>query len=131
MLEIRGRGIIDLKVNGTIRAAAVRPADTLLSVLRGQLGLTGAKNGCENGDCDGCTVLLDGWPVKSCLMLAVEAVGHEITTIEGLIDAPIQNAFAEHFAVQCGYCTPGMIMNCQGLINNCPDATDEVVEEWL
>lgn len=131
MLELRSRGIIDLHVNGTMKTTAVRAADTLLSVLREQLGLTGTKNGCENGDCDGCTVLLDGWPVKSCQMLAVEAIGHEITTIEGLIDTPIQQAFAERFAIQCGYCTPGMIMNCQGLINNFPNASDEEVEEWL
>jgi carbon-monoxide dehydrogenase small subunit len=131
MLEIKGRCIIELNVNGSMKSVPVRAADTLLYVLREQLGLTGAKNGCENGDCGTCTVLVDGWPVKACLMLAAEAVGHNITTIEGLINTPIQNAFVEKFAIQCGYCTPGMIMNCHALINICPDAGDEVIDEWL
>lgn len=131
MLEVREKGIIDINVNGCNKSVAVRSADTLLYVLREKLGLTGAKNGCENGDCDGCTILLDGWPVKSCLMLAVEAVGHNITTIEGLKNEPIQSAFVERFAIQCGYCTPGMIMNCHALVNLYPDAPDEVIEEWL
>lgn len=131
MLEIRGKNVIDIDVNGSKRSVVVRPADTLLYVLREQLGLTGAKNACENGDCDGCTVLVDGWPIKACLMLAVEAIGHSITTIEGLKNEPIQSAFVEKFAVQCGYCTPGMIMNCHALVNICPNATDEVIEEWL
>ncbi|MGE5633528.1 MAG: (2Fe-2S)-binding protein, partial [Caulobacteraceae bacterium] len=94
-------------------------------------GLTGAKPGCENGDCGACTVLVDGWPVKSCIMLAVEAVGHKVTTIEGLKDAPIQKAFIEKWGFQCGYCTPGFIMNCQGLVNVHPDADEEMIEEWL
>lgn len=99
--------------------------------LRGQLGLTGAKPGCENGDCGTCTVLVDGWPVKSCLMLAVEAIGHKITTIEGLKDTPIQKAFIEKWAFQCGYCTPGFIMNCYALSRIHPDASDEIIQEWL
>jgi carbon-monoxide dehydrogenase small subunit len=131
MLEIKGRCIIELNVNGSMKSVPVRAADTLLYVLREQLGLTGAKNGCENGDCGTCTVLVDGWPVKACLMLAAEAVGHNITTIEGLINTPIQNAFVEKFALQCGYCTPGMIMNCHALINICPGAGDMVIDEWL
>jgi len=124
-------GLIELKVNGEIRKVLVRPADTLLFALRERMGLTGAKPGCENGDCGACTVLVDGWPIKSCLMLAVEGVGHEIITIEGLNNAPIQKAFVEKFAFQCGYCTSGFIMNCQGLINIHPDASDEVMQEWL
>lgn len=131
MYQMTGEGLIELKINGEIRQALVRPADTLLFALRERLGLTGAKPGCENGDCGACTVLVDGWPAKSCLMLATEAVGHEITTIEGLNNTPIQTAFVEKFAFQCGYCTPGFIMNCQGLINIHPDASDEVMHEWL
>lgn len=131
MTEIKGKSIIDINVNGNMKNVIARPADTLLYILREQLGLTGAKNGCENGDCDACTVLIDGWPVKACLMLAVEVIGHNITTIEGLINTPIQNAFVEKFAVQCGYCTPGMIMNCHALISIFPDADDEIIEEWL
>lgn len=131
MLQMTGEGLIDLKVNGETRRILVRAADTLLFALRERMGLTGAKPGCENGDCGACTVLVDGWPVKSCLMLAVEAVGHQVTTIEGLNNAPIQKAFVEKFAFQCGYCTPGFIMNCQGLIDIHPDASDEVMHEWL
>jgi carbon-monoxide dehydrogenase small subunit len=123
--------LIELKVNGQIRKVLVRPADTLLFALRERLGLTGAKPGCENGDCGACTILVDGWPIKSCLMLAAEAVGHEVTTIEGLNNVPIQKAFVEKFAFQCGYCTPGFIMNCQGLIEIHPDASDEIIHEWL
>jgi len=126
-----GEGLIELNINGEKRKALVRPADTLLFALRERLGLTGAKTGCENGDCGACTVMVDGWPIKSCLMLAVEAVGHEVTTIEGLNNTPIQKAFVEKFAFQCGYCTSGFIMNGQGLINIHPDASDEMINEWL
>ncbi|MGE5398173.1 MAG: (2Fe-2S)-binding protein [Chitinophagales bacterium] len=122
---------VTLHVNEEERQAMVRPADTLLYALREELGLTGAKPGCENGDCGACTVLVDGWPIKSCLMLAVEAIGHKITTVEGLEDAPIQKAFIEEWGFQCGYCTSGFIMNCHALANIHPDADDIVVEEWL
>lgn len=122
---------MEIDVNGEIKSIVARPADTLLYVLREQLGLTGAKPGCENGDCGACTVLVDGWPVKSCLMLAVEAAGRTITTIEGLKDTPIQKAFIENWAFQCGYCTSGFIMNCYALSKIHPDANDEVIQEWL
>ncbi|MBI6872064.1 (2Fe-2S)-binding protein [Clostridium aciditolerans] len=122
---------IELDINGEKKSVIVRPADTLLRVLREQLGLTGAKAGCENGDCGTCTVLLDGLPVKSCIMLAVEAVGHKIITIEGLKEDPIQKAFINKWGFQCGYCTPGFIMNCYGLATNHPNADDETIEEWL
>ncbi|MEQ8201060.1 MAG: (2Fe-2S)-binding protein [Syntrophomonadaceae bacterium] len=131
MISITGPGIIELKVNGETRQVLVRPADTLLHALREGLGLTGAKPGCENGDCGACTVLVEGWPVKSCLMLAAEAVDREVVTIEGLNNAPIQREFVERFAFQCGYCTPGFIMNAQGLIDIHPDAGDEVINDWL
>ncbi len=131
MRQVTAEGVIELKVNGETRKLTVRPADTLLFALRERLGLTGAKPGCENGDCGACTVLVDGWPIKSCLMLAVEAIGHEVVTIEGLDNTPIQREFVEKFAFQCGYCTPGFIMNCQGLIDIHPDAGDDVINEWL
>ena len=120
-----------LNVNGDKRMVTARFADTLLFVLRERLGLTGAKPGCLNGDCGACSVNVDGWPMKSCLMLAVEAIGKEVTTIEGLKDTPIQKAFVENFAFQCGYCTPGFIMNCHALIKQHPDAGDDTIKEWL
>jgi carbon-monoxide dehydrogenase small subunit len=122
---------IELDINGEKRSVIVRPADTLLRVLRENLGLTGGKPGCENGDCGTCTVLLDGIPIKSCIILAVEAVGHKLITIEGLKEEPIQKAFIEKMGFQCGYCTPGFIMNCYGLIKSNPYAVDETIEEWL
>lgn len=122
---------ITLDVNDEKRTVIVRPADTLLHVLREQLGLTGAKPGCENGDCGTCTVVVDGWPIKSCIMLAIEAIGHKITTVEGLKNTPIQKAFIEKWGFQCGYCTPGFIMNCHALINIHPDASDDMIQEWL
>lgn len=131
MIQLTGEGLIELNVNGEWRKSQFRPADTLLFVLRERLGLTGAKPGCENGDCGACTILVDGWPIKSCLMLAVEAIGHKVTTIEGYNNTPLQEAFVENFAFQCGYCTPGFIMNSQGLIDIHPDASDETIEEWL
>jgi aerobic carbon-monoxide dehydrogenase small subunit len=131
MISYRGIIKLELDVNGEKRNVNVRPADTLLRVLREQLGLIGAKPGCENGDCGACTVLVDGWPIKSCIMLTVEAVGHRITTIEGLKDTPIQKVFIEKGGFQCGYCTSGFIMNCHGLITIHPDADDSIIQEWL
>lgn len=109
----------------------VRSGDTLLYAIRDNLGLTGAKPGCLNGDCGACTINVEGWPMKSCLMLAVEADGKKVTTVEGLENTPIQQAFVENFAFQCGYCTPGFIMNCHSLIEQHPDADDELIKEWL
>lgn len=122
---------IDLNINDEIRSVSVRSGDTLLMVLRGRLGLTGAKPGCLNGDCGACTVNIDGWPMKSCLMLAVEAVEKKITTIEGLKNTAIQREFVDHFAFQCGYCTPGFVMNCHSLIRQHPNADDKTIKEWL
>ena len=96
---------INLNVNGLNHEVFVRPADTLLDILRQQLGLCGAKPGCLNGDCGACTVILDNYPVKSCLVLAVECDGSNIITVEGLKDTPIQQAFVDCAAFQCGYCT--------------------------
>ncbi len=131
MYQMLTKSLLELEINNEIKNVIARPSDTLLYILREQLDLTGAKNSCENGDCNACTVLMDGWPVKSCLILAVEAVGHKITTIEGLRDIPIQKAFLEKFAIQCGFCTPGFIINSHALINIHPDANDEIIKEWL
>lgn len=131
MIQIRDISTIELDINGEKRKVTVRAADTLLHTLREQLGLTGAKAGCENGDCGACTVLVDGWPIKSCLMLAVEAVGHSVTTIEGLKNAPTQKAFFENWRFQCGYCTSGFIMNCHALATIHPGADDDTIADWL
>lgn len=122
---------VTLDVNDEKRMLTFRPADTLLDVMREQLGLTGAKPGCLNGDCGACTVVVEGRPFKSCIMLAIEGVNQKITTIEGLKDTPIQRAFVDHFAFQCGYCTPGFIMNCHALIHRYPKANDDMITEWL
>ena len=132
MKPISGKTALELDVNGEKKTVVARPSDTLLDILRNQLNLTGAKPGCLNGDCGACTVLLDGWPVKSCLVLAVEAVGHAILTVEGLQGtAPVQKAFVDHEAFQCGYCTSGFLMVCHALVNNAPDADEYTVEHWL
>ncbi len=122
---------IELSVNNEKRYTVVRPSDTLLRVLREKLGLTGAKPGCENGDCGACTILLDGLPVKSCLVLAVEAVGRNITTVEGLKDTAIQQAFLEEGGFQCGYCTSGFLVNAYALLENYPSSDGGADREWL
>lgn len=133
MVSYEGKAIITLNVNGELHELAVRPADLLLDVLRGQLGLTAAKAGCKNGDCGACTIVIDGWPAKSCLVLAIEAQGHSILTVEGLGGtAAVQKAFVEENAFQCGYCTSGFLMVCHALKNQHPDLPEEyVIEEWL
>lgn len=131
MLEISGITTLVLHINGEKKEVIAKPSDTLLYTLRNELGLTGAKPGCENGDCGACTVLVDDWPIKSCLMLTVEAVGKRITTIEGLKNAPIQKAFVENWGFQCGYCTSGFLMVCYALSIHHPKADDQIIEEWL
>lgn len=113
-----------LKVNGRTHRILVEPRWTLAFVLRERLGLTGTKIGCERGECGACSVLIDGRPRYSCMTLALEAEGHEITTIEGLMDGEklgvVQQAFAEQDALQCGYCTPGQIIAAEGLLRANP-----------
>ena len=126
---------ISLIVNGTEELLQVPSNLTLLHALREKLGFTGTKNGCEAGECGACTVLVDGEPVNSCLVLAVELDGKEITTIEGLSEngqlSPLQQAFADLNAVQCGYCTPGMLMASTALLRRNPDPTDLDIQEAL
>ena len=131
MKELSGIVDLHLRVNGEDRRAAVRPGDTLLRVLREKLGLTGAKCGCENGDCGACTVLLDGKPVKSCMVLAVECEDAAVVTIEGLRDHPVQQAFAEENGFQCGFCTPGMILNAAALVAAHPEPDEAADREWM
>jgi carbon-monoxide dehydrogenase small subunit len=121
--------LLTLRVNGEETAVAFAPHETVLEVLREDLRLTGTKHGCELGECGTCTVLLDGRPVLSCLALAVEAAGHEITTIEGLAAGarlhPLQDAFAELGAAQCGYCTPGILLAAKALLDAEPRPSRE------
>ena len=127
-------GIV-LNVNGRTHSLRVEPRWTLLQVLRERLGLTGTKPGCERGECGACTVLIDGVARYSCLTLAVEAAGAQITTLEGLMRGeelgPVQQAFAEEDAFQCGYCTPGQIMNAEGLLRKTPAPTLEQIREGM
>jgi len=131
MFSLIGKNIVKLTVNNEEHEVVIRPSDILLNTLRDQLGLTGAKPGCENGDCGACTVLVDGWPIKSCLMLTVEAIEKQITTVEGLKNTPIQKAFIEKFAFQCGYCTSGFLLVCHALATIHPNPSDIVIDEWL
>lgn len=126
---------IQLHINGTGRNVLVEPRWSLTYVLREVLGLTGTKVGCERGECGACTVLIDGKPQYSCLMLAVEAEGREITTIEGLMPGdklgPVQQAFLEEDAFQCGFCTPGQVMAVEGLLRQNPDPTIDQIRTGI
>lgn len=126
---------LQLTVNGEARDLRIHPTRTLLDALRDQLGLTGTKECCAEGECGACTVLVDGQAVNSCLVLAAEVDGHQVTTIEGLAYpdrlSPLQEAFLEAGAVQCGFCIPGMVMSAQYLLNRNPLPTLEEIREGL
>lgn len=126
---------IQLNINSQVYSLEVAPSRTLLSVLRDDLGLTGTKLNCQEGECGACTVLVDGLTVNSCLYLAVRAQGKTITTIEGLADGeklhPVQQAFIEHGSIQCGYCTPGFVMAAVGLLLSNPHPSDEQIDQAL
>ena len=122
-------------VNGKREQVCVEPAETLLHVLREQLLLTGTKEGCGTGQCGACTVLLDGRAVNACLVLAADLEGKEVWTIEGLADGdalhPLQKAFINHYALQCGFCTSGMIMESLALLRQNPRPTEEEIKEAI
>jgi len=126
---------IELNVNGFPIRSNVEGPQTLLSFLRDQLNLTGTKCGCNRGDCGACTVLIDGQPVNSCLVLTVELEGKEITTIEGLAKDdklhPVQQAFIEYHAVQCGFCTPGLILTSVALLGENPNPGADEIRAYL
>ena len=123
---------IKFKLNNQAVSLGVMPQWTLSYLLREELGLTGTKEGCGEGECGSCTILMEGEPVNSCLLLAVEADGKQIDTIEGLsskgILHPLQQAFIEKGAIQCGYCTPGMIMTAKALLDKDPNPTEENIK---
>jgi carbon-monoxide dehydrogenase small subunit len=125
----------ELVVNGERRSLEVEPRTLLVHALRDELGLTGAHVGCDTSQCGACTVLLDGRAVKSCTVLALQAEGAEVTTIEGLAPAdglhPIQRAFVEHDGLQCGFCTPGIILTAADLLAHDPDPDDETIRRAL
>lgn len=131
LMNKKEKNILPLLVNGETKAVTIRSADTLLNTLRDELGLTGAKRACQNGDCGACTVLIDGKPSHSCLSLTIETANTFITTIEGLAHSPMQAAFVDEWAIQCGYCTPGFIVNSHALVTAHPNADDPLIEEWL
>ena len=127
--------VIELNVNGDAHELLVAPNLTLLEVLREKLGLMGTKRGCDLGACGACTVLIDGEAYLSCLMLAVDATGKEIVTIEGLAAGgdlhPLQKAFIDHGGLQCGFCTPGMILTAEAILNEDEHPSEEVVKKKM
>lgn len=134
-MEKTTKRIVKLTVNNEILEVAINVNRTLLEVLREDLALTGAKESCGQGACGSCTVLLDGLPVRSCLLLAVEAEGRAITTIEGLSRGeklhPLQDAFVEHHAIQCGFCSPGMILTASAFLEKNPSPTENEIRRAL
>ncbi len=126
---------VSTKINGDAVEFLCEAQETLLDVLRDRLGLTGAKEGCGTGDCGACSVTVDGRLVCSCLMLGAEAEGREVTTIEGMADGevlhPLQQKFLEHAALQCGICTPGILVAAEALLEKNPDPTETEVRDWL
>lgn len=126
---------IEIRVNGQSYKLKVQPGTTLLQVIRYDLGLTGTKAGCEKGECGACTVIMDNRPVNSCLLLAVEADGSEILTIEGLATGeelhPLQKSFVEMGAIQCGFCTPGMILVSKTLLDKNPKPTEREIRQAI
>lgn len=126
---------ISITVNGVARRAEVEPRTTLVDFIREQLGLTGTHVGCEQGVCGACTVLLDGDPVRSCCLFAVQADGMTVTTVEGLAPrghlSPLQDAFCARHALQCGFCTPAMLMACDALLRRCPQPTEAQIRDAI
>ena len=126
---------IELTINGKRREAEIWPGESLLFALRERFGLPGSKNACEQGECGSCSVLLEGTLVCSCLVLAAQADGHEVVTVEGLSEDgdlhPVQEAFVEAGAVQCGFCTPGLVMATVDLLARTPDPSDDEIREAL
>jgi len=127
--------VIELNINGDIHEVLVAPNNTLLEILRDKLGLMGTKRGCDTGACGACTVLVDGEAFLSCVMLALDAGGKKIVTIEGLTEGPdlhpLQRAFVEKGALQCGFCTPGMILTAKAILDEEEHPTEEVIKRKM
>ena len=131
MEHYKGLTEITLTINGETRRLAVRPGDTLLRTLRENIGLTGSKMGCENGDCGACTVMVDGRAIKACYTLVLDVLGKEITTIEGLANSVLERSFVQENGFQCGFCTPGMIVKAETLLVRHPSPDDETIRIWM
>jgi carbon-monoxide dehydrogenase small subunit len=135
MTSRKNETIVQTRINGEAVEFRCEPRQTLLEVLRDTLGLTGVKEGCSNGNCGACNVIMDGVLVNSCLVLAVEAEGRAITTVEGLAGPgglhPLQQSFLEHAALQCGICTPGFLVAAKALLDRNPHPTEHEVRYWL
>ncbi|MSU72761.1 MAG: (2Fe-2S)-binding protein [Opitutus sp.] len=130
------KSVVEFTLNGESSAVLCEPRQTLLEILRDELRLTGTKEGCSNGNCGACNVLLDGVLVNSCLILAVEVQGRAIVTVEGLARPdgtlhPLQQAFLDHAALQCGVCTPGFLLSAKALLDEKPNPTETEVRYWL
>jgi carbon-monoxide dehydrogenase small subunit len=129
------KNILSFTLNGTPVDVLVSSTETLLDVLREKLGMTGAKRGCDDGDCGTCTVLIDGQPVRACLTVAMTVAGKEVLTVEGLTQNgdlhPLQKAFHEHGAFQCGFCTPGMLMAAKALLDAYPNPSREEIRGYM
>jgi aerobic carbon-monoxide dehydrogenase small subunit len=136
MTDVETKRLVTIEVNGRTHAVAVEPRKLLVHLIREDLGLTGTHVGCDTSQCGACTIELDGQATKPCTVLAVMADGASITTIEGLLPAgstldPVQTAFHEHHALQCGFCTPGMVMSVRQLLRDHPDANEEEIRHGI
>lgn len=131
MTRYTGYNEVILTINKNQHTLLIKPNETLLNVLREKVGYTGAKVGCENGDCGACTVIINNKPMKSCMLLAIECIGKEIITIEGLEDTEIQKSFIDFNGFQCGFCTSGFLMNAYAMLETNPEIDEAGKRIWL
>jgi len=131
--ELGGAKLVTLKINGDEHQMVIEPQETLREVLQDRIGLTGTKEMCDRGACGSCTVIMDGRPVLSCMMLAIECGGHDIETIEKVnsTEHPLVQAYADNHAMQCGYCTPGFVVTAKALLDRNPDPSEEDIKTAL
>ncbi len=131
MIKYAGYNEVELNINDKTYQLVIKPNEVLLNVLREKIGYTGAKGGCENGDCGACTILLDDKPMKSCMLLAIECVGKKIITVEGIEESEIQQAFIDFNGFQCGYCTSGFLVNAFAMLETDPEIDEAGKKVWL
>ena len=131
MIKYAGYNEVELNINDKTYQLVIKPNEVLLNVIREKIGYTGAKGGCENGDCGACTILLDNKPMKSCMLLAIECVGKKIITVEGIEESEIQQAFIDFNGFQCGYCTSGFLVNAFAMLETEPEINEAGKKVWL